>query len=114
MSQAVAGTKPKGTVGEAEAGHWVQRMFADIAPRYDLLNHLLSFNIDRSWRRALLEQFAGRLEQPGAKILDLCCGTGDVFLDLQKNSHASVLGADFCHPMLIKARSKAMAKGFEA
>jgi demethylmenaquinone methyltransferase / 2-methoxy-6-polyprenyl-1,4-benzoquinol methylase len=114
MPQAVAGTKPKGTVGEAEAGHWVQRMFADIAPRYDLLNHLLSFNIDRSWRKALLEQFAGRLEQPGSKILDLCCGTGDVLLDLQENSHASVLGADFCHPMLIKARRKAVAKGSEA
>jgi len=114
MSNAAAGTKPKGTADEADAAHWVQRMFAGIAPRYDLLNHLLSFNIDRSWRKALLEQFAGRLEHPGAKILDLCCGTGDVLLDLQKNSRASVLGADFCHPMLLKASRKAKTKGFEA
>ncbi len=101
-------------MGEAEAAHWVQRMFAGIAPRYDLLNHLLSFNIDRSWRKALLEQFAGRLAQPGAKLLDLCCGTGDVLLDLKENSRASVLGADFCHPMLLRAHSKAKAKGFAA
>jgi demethylmenaquinone methyltransferase / 2-methoxy-6-polyprenyl-1,4-benzoquinol methylase len=114
MPQAAAGTKPKGTAGEVEAADWVQRMFAGIAPRYDLLNHLLSFNIDRSWRKDLLEEFAGRLGQPDAKILDLCCGTGDVMLDLRKHARASVLGADFCHPMLLKARQKARMKGYEA
>jgi demethylmenaquinone methyltransferase/2-methoxy-6-polyprenyl-1,4-benzoquinol methylase len=108
------GTTPPGTADEKQAARWVQQMFADIAPKYDLLNHLLSFNIDRSWRRVLLKRLASVLERPDARILDLCCGTGDVLLDLQSKSRTRVLGADFCHPMLVTAHQKAAGRGFQA
>jgi demethylmenaquinone methyltransferase/2-methoxy-6-polyprenyl-1,4-benzoquinol methylase len=89
-------------------------MFARIAPRYDLLNHLLSFNIDRSWRRVLLQKVAPVLENPNARVLDLCCGTGDVLLDFQKVAKARIYGADFCHPMLTATQRKAQDRGFRA
>ncbi len=104
------GTTPKGTQNERQAAEWVQTMFANIAPRYDLLNHLLSFNIDRGWRKALLGHMKPVLARPEAKILDLCCGTGDVMLDLQRVSTAYIMGADFCHPMLVSAQKKAAGK----
>lgn len=108
------GTTPPGTTGESQAARWVQQMFSDIAPKYDLLNHLLSFNIDRSWRKVLLRRLADVLDKPDAQILDLCCGTGDVLVDLQSKSRTRVIGADFCHPMLITASRKAATKGFHA
>jgi demethylmenaquinone methyltransferase/2-methoxy-6-polyprenyl-1,4-benzoquinol methylase len=89
-------------------------MFSGIAPRYDLLNHVLSFNIDRSWRKALLRSLAPVLAMPNARILDLCCGTGDVLIDLQSIAATPVMGADFCHPMLVSAQRKAVRKGFRA
>ena len=89
-------------------------MFSDIAPKYDLLNHLLSFNIDRRWRKALLKRLAAVLARPDARILDLCCGTGDVLLDLQSATKARVIGLDFCHPMLVTAQKKAIQRGFDA
>jgi demethylmenaquinone methyltransferase/2-methoxy-6-polyprenyl-1,4-benzoquinol methylase len=88
-------------------------MFSRVAPRYDFLNHLLSFNIDRRWRRVLIERMRDVLRRPDAKILDLCCGTGDVQLDLQSVAQTPVLGADFCHPMLIAARQKAVERGWQ-
>ncbi len=108
------GTTPKGTQDERQAAQWVQTMFAEIAPRYDLLNHLLSFNIDRGWRKALLGHMKPVLARPEAKILDLCCGTGDVMLDLQRVSAAYIMGADFCHPMLVSAQKKAAGKNHAA
>jgi demethylmenaquinone methyltransferase/2-methoxy-6-polyprenyl-1,4-benzoquinol methylase len=87
-------------------------MFAEIAPRYDLLNHLLSFNIDRGWRKALLKQVMPILSRPQARVLDLCCGTGDIMLALEKVAACAVLGADFCHPMLVTAAGKSRAQGF--
>jgi demethylmenaquinone methyltransferase/2-methoxy-6-polyprenyl-1,4-benzoquinol methylase len=81
-------------------------MFADVASRYDLLNHLLSFNIDKSWRRRLRRSVEEGLSLPETRVLDLCCGTGDVLLDLQNRSRSVTFGADFCHPMLIEARRK--------
>jgi demethylmenaquinone methyltransferase/2-methoxy-6-polyprenyl-1,4-benzoquinol methylase len=89
-------------------------MFSDIAPKYDLLNHLLSFNIDRRWRKVLLKRLAAVLGNPEARILDLCCGTGDVMLDLQSAAKSRVMGADFCHPMLVTASQKALRRGFRA
>ncbi len=83
MKAVVTGTTPPGVSDEKQAAEWVRSTFADIAPRYDLLNHLLSFNIDRGWREALMLQLMDKLRQPDAKILDLCCGTGDVLLELQ-------------------------------
>jgi demethylmenaquinone methyltransferase/2-methoxy-6-polyprenyl-1,4-benzoquinol methylase len=89
-------------------------MFARVAPRYDLLNHLLSFDIDRAWRRALREAVAPDLQKPGSRGLDLCCGTGDVLLDLQRIEGASMMGADFCHPMLVRAAQKTRTPLIEA
>lgn len=110
----VAGTIPPGTTGERQAAQWVERMFSQIAFKYDLLNHLLSFNIDRSWRKVLLRELAGSLVNPQARVLDLCCGTGDVLLDFQKIARAKLLGADFCHPMLTETARKAQSRGFRA
>ncbi len=108
------GTTPPGTSGEKQAARWVQKMFSDIAPRYDLLNHLLSFNIDRGWRKVLLKRMADILANPEARILDLCCGTGDVLLDLQRVAQSTILGADFCHPMLVTAARKAQDRHLAA
>jgi demethylmenaquinone methyltransferase / 2-methoxy-6-polyprenyl-1,4-benzoquinol methylase len=102
-----SGTTPPGTSGERQAAQWVQRMFADIAPKYDLLNHVLSFNVDRTWRKALRDRLEPVLTRPDAKVLDLCCGTGDVTLDLAAVASAPVMGADFCHEMLVSAAAKA-------
>jgi demethylmenaquinone methyltransferase / 2-methoxy-6-polyprenyl-1,4-benzoquinol methylase len=109
-----AGTTPPGTSSERQAAEWVQRMFAGIAPKYDLLNHLLSFNIDRGWRRALMKRLAPVLSRENAKVLDLCCGTGDVLFDLQSIAATPVMGADFCHEMLVSARHKATRHSLQA
>jgi demethylmenaquinone methyltransferase / 2-methoxy-6-polyprenyl-1,4-benzoquinol methylase len=105
------GTTPPGTSNEQEAARWVERMFASIAPRYDFVNHLLSFNIDRLWRKRLRKGLGPILKKPDARILDLCCGTGDVLLELQRWAVPAVLGADFCHPMLLAAQAKGVQKG---
>jgi demethylmenaquinone methyltransferase / 2-methoxy-6-polyprenyl-1,4-benzoquinol methylase len=110
MKSDAAGTTPPGASDEKHASEWVERMFAGIAPRYDLLNHLLSFNIDRSWRKALLEKVRPALDDPRSVVLDLCCGTGDVYLDFSAAGKAQTIGADFCHPMLTAAYSKATRK----
>ena len=73
-------------------------MFAEIAPRYDFLNHALSLNIDRRWRKLVIKRVADRLRRPGAVALDLCCGTAE--LSLQLGALAQTFGVDFCHPML--------------
>jgi demethylmenaquinone methyltransferase/2-methoxy-6-polyprenyl-1,4-benzoquinol methylase len=108
------GTAPKNVSGEQQSSQWVQKMFAGIAPRYDLLNHLLSFNIDKKWRRALLSELTPVSKMQGATILDLCCGTGDVLLELQSSSIGKVVGADFCHPMLVAAQAKIRRAGFKS
>jgi demethylmenaquinone methyltransferase / 2-methoxy-6-polyprenyl-1,4-benzoquinol methylase len=107
------GTTPPGTSSEQQAARWVQRMFAAIAPKYDLLNHVLSLNVDRQWRKVLMRRLTPVLKRPGVKVLDLCCGTGDVLLDLQAIAAVPVMGADFCHLMLVAARRKAARKQFE-
>jgi demethylmenaquinone methyltransferase/2-methoxy-6-polyprenyl-1,4-benzoquinol methylase len=82
-------------------------MFGQVAPRYDLLNHLLSFNIDKRWRRIAVERVRDVLMNPQSRVLDLCCGTGDLMLALAEGGRARALGSDFCHPMLVEARRKA-------
>lgn len=89
----------------------VQTMFAEIAPTYDRLNHLLSANIDKRWRRLVARKLADVLARPDAIALDLCCGTADLTVELaQQAPHAQVIGADFCHPMLVRGRSKIPAQ----
>ena len=101
------GTTPAGTDNERQASAWVRNMFGQIVPRYDLLNHLLSMNIDRYWRARTVSRVSHLLHQPDARVLDICCGTGDLMLALQTRGRAQVFGSDFCHPMLVTARRKA-------
>jgi demethylmenaquinone methyltransferase/2-methoxy-6-polyprenyl-1,4-benzoquinol methylase len=113
------GTTPEGARNEQEAARWVRQMFARVAPRYDLANHLLSFNIDRYWRAHTVKRVAAVLARPQARVLDLCCGTGDLLLALERRSTAIAMGSDFCHPMLVAAQEKiaqrrARAVTFEA
>src|SRR6476660_9395716 len=84
----------------------VKEMFAGIAGRYDLLNHVLSLNIDRTWRRKVRRELADILGRPDALALDVACGTGDLSIELQRESKARVIGTDFCRPMLAIAAQK--------
>jgi demethylmenaquinone methyltransferase/2-methoxy-6-polyprenyl-1,4-benzoquinol methylase len=81
-------------------------MFARISPRYDLLNHLLSANVDKRWRRRAVKKVAPAAAA-SAKVLDVGCGTGDLSIELFENTAAEVIGLDFCRPMLELARQKA-------
>jgi len=134
------GASPEGARNEQEAARWVRGMFGRVARRYDLANHLLSFNIDRHWRSHTVRRVHEVLERPGARALDLCCGTGDLTLELWRlgalpvppeepaaaplygplartgespvpPKHPQVLGSDFCHPMLTAARQKIGNRG---
>ena len=109
----VLGAAPEGARDPDAAARAVREMFTSIAPRYDLLNHVLSFNVDRLWWRRTARSFAQVLAQPDSRVLDLCCGTGDMAFALQKqagNSTSQILGADFSHAMLQRARSKSLDK----
>jgi len=106
------GTTPVGTRGEREAAVWVRSMFGRIAHRYDLANHLLSANLDRLWRALTVRRVAHILDRPDARVLDICCGTGDLLLALARRHPA--LGSDFCHPMLTAARQKIARAGSPA
>ncbi|MEX2170429.1 MAG: bifunctional demethylmenaquinone methyltransferase/2-methoxy-6-polyprenyl-1,4-benzoquinol methylase UbiE [Pirellulales bacterium] len=83
----------------------VRRMFGEIAPRYDRMNHLLSMQVDRYWRWRTVRLVPPRGERP---ILDLCTGTGDLALAYHRAASGCVpiVGADFCHEMLERAREK--------
>lgn len=101
--------------GSGEKRAYVKAMFSDIAPRYDLLNHLLSFNIDRRWRRRAI----GALDwqrAPAGRYLDLCAGTLDVAAELaQRPGFAGrVIGADFAEPMLRAGLAKAHGRAIHA
>jgi len=98
---------------ETGAGY-VREMFGRVAPHYDLLNHLLSLNIDRHWRRSVARRFRTVLARSDARVLDLCCGTGDLALALQREGPAQVMASDFCHPMLVRAAKKQTPRLFEA
>jgi demethylmenaquinone methyltransferase / 2-methoxy-6-polyprenyl-1,4-benzoquinol methylase len=115
------GTRPEGVRDEREAGLRVRDMFSRIAPRYDFLNHLLSFSLDRVWRRRTAKVFSAVLARPEARVLDLCCGTGDLAFALARrrsrllhgggDGAAPVVGSDFVEGMLVRARGKALARG---
>lgn len=94
-----------------EHAHRVREMFAAIAGRYDLLNHLLSGNIDKRWRRLVARELSATLANSHARVLDVACGTGDLSLTLFENGTAKIIGLDFCRPMLDVAASKSMKLG---
>jgi len=110
----VSGTTPQGVTSEREASQWVRGMFGRIAGRYDLLNHVLSFNLDRVWRARLVTRVSDILNRPDARVLDLCCGTADVLRKMEGRGTAHTFGSDFCHPMLTQARRKVSSPLFEA
>lgn len=89
--------------GLDKSGRAIRDMFAGVAPRYDLLNHLLSGSLDLVWRRRAARALG---IVPGTAVLDLCCGTGDQALALGRRG-ARVSAADFCVPMLAIGRRKA-------
>ncbi len=101
-----AGTTPPGVSGEEQAARWVRGMFGQVAHRYDLLNHLLSFQVDRYWRARTVRRVRDVLNCEDARVMDLCCGTGDLLLSLAASRQATVYGSDFCHPMLTAAQGK--------
>jgi demethylmenaquinone methyltransferase / 2-methoxy-6-polyprenyl-1,4-benzoquinol methylase len=108
------GTTPAGSASEREASEWVRGMFGRIAGRYDLANHLLSFNLDRYWRAHTVARVRSVLCAPDTRALDLCCGTGDLMLKLEAARGGPVWGSDFCHPMLTAAAGKIARRGFES
>ena len=108
----VVGASPEGARDPNSASRAVREMFTSIAPRYDLLNHVLSFNIDRLWWRRTARSFRHILSRPHARILDLCCGTGDMTFALRRQAGKSspqILGADFSHAMLQRATAKSFS-----
>jgi demethylmenaquinone methyltransferase/2-methoxy-6-polyprenyl-1,4-benzoquinol methylase len=103
------GAQPAGTTGERDAAAAVQAMFDSIAPRYDLLNHILSGSIDRFWWWRTARRFRHILSRPEARIADVCCGTGDMTMALlrRRTPHATpVLAIDFSHQMLVRGAAK--------
>jgi demethylmenaquinone methyltransferase/2-methoxy-6-polyprenyl-1,4-benzoquinol methylase len=110
----VVGAAPEGATDKNAAALAVREMFTSIAPHYDLLNHVLSFNVDRMWWRRAARTFRQILSQPDARVLDLCCGTGDMTFALRSQagkSSAQIVGADFSHAMLQRATAKSAANG---
>jgi demethylmenaquinone methyltransferase/2-methoxy-6-polyprenyl-1,4-benzoquinol methylase len=100
------GTQPEGARTEADASRKVREMFTQIAPRYDFLNHLLSFQLDRVWRARAANCLRPTLEGKFPLVLDLCCGTGDLGIALAERFTPQVIGADFALPMLVRAKEK--------
>jgi demethylmenaquinone methyltransferase / 2-methoxy-6-polyprenyl-1,4-benzoquinol methylase len=103
------GAKPAGVTDEAQAAEAVRQMFDSIAGRYDLLNHVLSANVDRVWWWRAARSFRAILADPEAAILDICCGTGDMTMALLKRRPRNarpLLAADFSRQMLQRGAKK--------
>ena len=103
------GTRPEGATSEEDASRKVREMFTRIAPRYDLLNHLLSLELDRLWRARTARKLSAILSRTDALVLDLCCGTGDLAFRMARGGKARIIGADFAHTMLVLANAKSEA-----
>jgi demethylmenaquinone methyltransferase/2-methoxy-6-polyprenyl-1,4-benzoquinol methylase len=109
------GATPAGALDERSAAQAVRRMFDQIAPRYDLLNHVLSMNVDRLWWRRTARIFTHILSRPDVRVLDLCAGTGDMSVALRavaekKNGNAAICALDFSHRMLQHGLGKYTAR----
>ncbi len=95
------------TAPQEKHARQVREMFAGIAGKYDLLNHLLSGNTDVRWRKLVARRLQDVLHGPETIALDVACGTGDLSLTLRAITGARVIGTDFCRPMLTRAQAKA-------
>lgn len=107
------GAKPDGASDRQSAARAVREMFTSIAPRYDLLNHVLSMNVDRLWWSRASRTFRHILSRPDARVLDLCCGTGDMTFALMREAGKAtprIAGADFSHAMLQRATAKSQTR----
>lgn len=116
-SEVVEGAAPPGANDRESRARAVREMFTAIAPRYDLLNHLLSLSVDRLWWNRAAEAFSDILSRPDARVLDLCCGTGDMTDALRRKAaqRTQIVGVDFSHAMLVRAQAKgARPKWIEA
>jgi demethylmenaquinone methyltransferase/2-methoxy-6-polyprenyl-1,4-benzoquinol methylase len=105
----IVGAAPVGARDTESASKAVREMFTSIAPRYDLVNHVLSFNTDRFWWWRAARTFDSILKRPDARVLDLCCGTGDMTFALRRRTGSGqpqIIGADFSHAMLQRATVK--------
>ena len=106
---ATIGARVEPAQDQKAAANAVRQMFSSIAPRYDLLNHVLSLNVDRYWWWRTARRFRNIVRRSDATVLDLCCGTGDMTLALYRQAGpngAAIVGADFAHPMLCRAMQK--------
>jgi demethylmenaquinone methyltransferase / 2-methoxy-6-polyprenyl-1,4-benzoquinol methylase len=106
-SAPATGTRPEGAATEADASRQVRQMFSRIAPRYDFLNHFLSFEMDRLWRARVVNHLGPILVGKFPVVLDLCCGTGDLGLAIAARFTPHLVGVDFSHDMLVRAKAKA-------
>src|ERR1019366_7722942 len=124
----IIGAAPPGARDEVSAADAVREMFSSIAPRYDLLNHVLSMNVARVWWNRTARAFTEVLLRPNAQVLDLCCGTGDMTFALHRRLSsttssiaasadgrtpappAQIFGADFSHAMLVRAEQKSAGR----
>jgi len=109
LAAPVKGTRPEGAANETDASRKIREMFTRIVPRYDLLNHLLSLQLDRLWRARATKFLRPILSRADALVLDLCCGTGDLAFSLARSGSARIVGADFAHTMLVRANEKSAA-----
>lgn len=112
LHSSAKGARPVGASDEQSSSAAVQQMFNSIAPRYDLLNHVLSCNIDRLWWWRTARRFRSILARPDSAILDICCGTGDMTLALLRRRPSKarpILAADFSHAMLQRGAEKLRA-----
>jgi demethylmenaquinone methyltransferase / 2-methoxy-6-polyprenyl-1,4-benzoquinol methylase len=110
----VIGAAPVGASDRESASRAVREMFTSIAHRYDLLNHVLSFNTDRYWWWRASRSFRHILNRNNARVLDLCCGTGDMTFALKRRARkvsSTIMGADFSHAMLVRAVQKSRGTG---
>lgn len=114
MIHKTIGTAPAGTTDEESAARAVRRMFDDIAPRYDFLNHALSMNVDRLWWRRTARMFLHILGRENATVLDLCAGTGDMSVALRAaGPRPRILALDFSHRMLQQGCEKFRARSIQ-